>query len=732
MQRDNPAHPPDGQGVVAPVHEPDAAAPADPFTERPGIRSHLPRRPTGTPVLLHSEATAAQLASIVQSTGDAIFSTDLQGDIVSWNPAAAELFGHEAAEIVGRSVRMLVPGDKVPELEAVLERVRAGESVSDAETVGLHSDGTVLDLFATMSPLRDRSGTVIGTSTIARDTRERIELQRRILAERRRLADAQASAGLGSFEIDLVSNSLTRSDEFWRIIGRPPTEESGPDFSFVHPEDLPRIAEALQQVVEGKNAVDCTHRIVRPDGEVRWVVTRTSHFRDPSDLVIAGTMLDITERKEAELALEHLAYHDPLTGLANRSRITEQLDAQLAASHIVGRRVTLALIDIDQFKMINDSLGHSAGDSVLEAVARRLERALAPDEVLARFGGDEFAVVRGGVTGFDEGAELAERLLRSLDAPITVDTRDFHLTMSVGIALSDPGDTAETMFREADTAMYHAKDSGRARAALFDDELQRTSRRRLQLRTALRTALERDELSIVYQPVIDLATLRTSGFEALLRWTTPSFGSISPAEFIPIAEETGLIVPIGEWVLEQALAQVAQWRRGAAEGDGPWVAVNLSARQTESPGLVDRVASALAVAGVPPRALHLELTESVLMDTIESSIDTMNAFHDLGITLSIDDFGTGYSSLSYLRRLPIDILKIDKSFVDGLGGEDGDTSIVEAVIDLARTLGMDVVAEGVESATQLRALVALGCSHGQGFLWDRGVPPRRAAEWLGR
>ena len=471
---------------------------------------------------------------------------------------------------------------------------------------------------------------------------------------------------------------------------------------------------------------------MRPDGEIRWVVTRTSRFRDPADLVIAGTMLDITERKEAELALEHLAYHDPLTGLANRSKLSEQLDVQLASSHANGRRVVVALIDIDQFKVINDSLGHSEGDRVLEAVARRLEGSLRPGELLARFGGDEFAVVRGGVEGLAEGAELGARLLASLEEPVVVDTRAFHLSLSVGVALSEPGERAEAMFRDADTAMYQAKDRGRARVELLDEALQQSSRRRLQLRTALATALPRGELSIDYQPVIDLGTSRTSGFEALLRWTHPSFGRVGPAKFIPIAEETGLIVPIGEWVLDRALAQLAEWRRSAAGGDGLRMAVNLSARQMERPDLVARVEASLAAAGVPASALHLELTESVLMDRIAASVDTVHELHRLGLKLSIDDFGTGYSSLSYLKRLPIDILKVDKSFIDGLGSEEDDTSIVHAIIEMARTLGLEVVAEGVETATQLRCLQDLGCSHGQGFLWDRGRPASEAAAWVGR
>ena len=679
-----------------------------------------------------SDASAAQLAAIVQSSNDAILSTDLNGIVTSWNPAAEALFGHRSADIIGRSVTVIVLPEKQPLLAAALELVAGGQSFCEAATTGLRADGTIVDLSTSMSPLRDASGSVIGASLIGRDITERIELDRRIDAERRRLEDAQRSAGLGSFEIDLVANTLTRSDEFWRIIGRTPTAESGPDFSFVHHDDLHLVLDALRLVAEGHDAVDCTHRIVRPSGEVRWVVTRTSGVRDPQDPVVSGTMLDITDRRQAELEIEHLAFHDPLTGLPNRSKITAQLDEQLASAAADGPRIAVALVDLDHFKIINDSLGHSAGDAVLVAVARRIESVLDPDEVLARFGGDEFAVIRSEDDGGDVGAAFGHRLLAALESPVTVDQRDFHLTMSVGISLSAAGDDAECLFREADTAMYHAKETGRARVALYGEALRAGRCRRLDLRAALDTAVERREMAVVYQPVMDLATSRTVGFEALVRWNSPTFGPVSPDEFIPIAEEAGLIVGIGQWVLDEALAQVGAWRRDSPSGAAPWVAVNLSARQVEGLGLVERVSQALARADVPAEALHLELTESTLMDTVGSSLDTMNALHDMGIRLSIDDFGTGYSSLSYLKRLPIDTLKVDKSFVDGLGADPEDTSIIQAIVSLGRALRMDVLAEGVETDTQRLALIDLGCSHAQGFLWSAAVGATDAARWLDR
>jgi len=681
---------------------------------------------------LRDEATAAELSAIVSSSSDAIFSNDLDGRITTWNRAASRLFGYDPDEIIGEHLRRLGTPEMAGAIDAILASVLAGASVSEAETVGRRVDGSVLNLSVTMSPMRDRTSTVVGASTIARDITDRVESDRRTEADHRRLIDAQASAMLGSFEVDLENGVITVSEEFWRIIGRPPHGEPFQDFSFVHVDDRARIEEALGRVIAGEASVECTHRVVRPSGEVRWVVTRSSRFRDPSDRLIGGTMLDITERREAELATEHLAFHDQLTGLSNRTSLTARLDRELADSARTGHRVAVALIDLDQFKVINDSLGHAAGDEVLKVAAQRLSASLVPGEQIARFGGDEFAVIRCGVVDVEECNDLGARLLSSLDAPMSVEHREFQLSMSVGIAVSDPTDTADSMFRDADTAMYDAKESGRSRVAMFDESLRLRSRRRLDLGEELRTALERDELSVVFQPVIDLARSRTVGFEALLRWVSPTMGAIRPDEFIPIAEETGLILPIGDWVLQRSLAQIAQWRRARTEHTELWVAVNLSARQTESNDLVERVAAALDTAGVPASALHLEITESVLMDKIERSLETMTALRDLGIRLSIDDFGTGYSSLSYLKRLPVATLKIDRSFVDGLGTDPDDTSIVQAIVSLAHTLHLDVLAEGVETETQLRTLIELGCEQGQGFIWGPGLDAAQATEWLTR
>ncbi len=674
---------------------------------------------------LRGEESAARLAAIVESSSDAILSTSLDGIITTWNAGAERLYGRSADEVIGEHIRLVVTHEHDEEARGALVRVARGEAIAPYETTHRRRDGTEFHAPISLSPIRSAAGSIVGVAAVTRDVSDRVEVLRRWEDDRRRLAEAQRSAHLGSLEWNRRTGEATWSDELYDILGLDHDVAPG-DASFtarVHPDDLDASTATLLEVLAGTFGDDLTYRIVRPDGEVRWIRTRYSPVDGWPDLV-GCTVFDVTERREASLALEHLADNDPLTGLPNRRLLTTRLDATLAA---VGEddQVAVALLGLDQFQKINDSLGPAAGDTMLTAVARRLEAALLPSETLARFGGDEFAVVGADAARTADAEDLVRRLLAAFDAPFTIGAREFHMSASIGSILSRPDDDADTLLRDVDAAVHRAKESGRARAVHFDETFQIRNRRRLELETELRAALDREQLHVVYQPVVRLADLRTAGFEALLRWTHPVLGVISPEEFMPIAEATGLIVPIGDWVLRQAVDQAAAWRH-----DDPaspiWVAVNLSARQLERPELVDEVIDALAGSSIPVAALHLEVTESILVEDIEHSLQTITALHDLGITISIDDFGTGYSSLSYLKRLPIDTLKIDRSFVNGLGTVPDDTSIVRTIVSLADTLDLEVIAEGVEDETQLRALKELACTYGQGFLWSAGIGPDQA------
>jgi diguanylate cyclase (GGDEF)-like protein len=438
-------------------------------------------------------------------------------------------------------------------------------------------------------------------------------------------------------------------------------------------------------------------------------------------------MRDISMRKRAQRQLEYQAHHDPLTGLANRALFLERLGTAIGPGD---DEIAVVFVDLDNFKVINDSLGHEAGDRLLMVVAERLRRVLRPDDLIARFGGDEFAVILDGVGAIDDARRTAERILVELSAPFTLGDRDWYVSASLGIAMAWPGRaTPGDLFREAEVALVRAKSSPGPRFVLFQPEMSDATLERVELENDLRTALERHEFRLHYQPLVDLATDRIVGVEALVRWQHPTRGLVQPLSFIPLAEDTGLIVPIGRWVLETACRQARAWLD--ERPDSPLVmSVNLSPVQFAQPTLVAEISDILALSGLPAERLELEITESILLDEGETSAAALRALRELGVRLVLDDFGTGYSSLSYLRRLPLDAIKIDRSFIDGLDSDDANLPIVQAVIALAHGLGIEVVAEGIETAGQLARLRELVCDRGQGYFYAQPQPPELLAGLL--
>jgi diguanylate cyclase (GGDEF)-like protein len=427
---------------------------------------------------------------------------------------------------------------------------------------------------------------------------------------------------------------------------------------------------------------------------------------------------------------EHRALHDALTGLPNRAKLTERIEAALATPSRTDGRVAVIFLDLDLFKTINDGLGHAVGDAVLVDVADRLRAVLRPGDTLARFSGDEFAVVCAGIPDAEIEA-VADRLRAALDPPFAFGSHEVTVTASIGVATATPGSTPQSLLREADSAMYRAKSAGRDQVAHFLPSMHVAATARLDDQLGLRRALERGELRAHYQPVIELATGEVLGMEALARWQHPERGLIGPDQFIPLAEETGLILPLGAWMLDHALHQLTRWRREVPEAADLWVAVNLSARQLSDPELTRTVARSLHESGLDPGGLHLEITETAVMHSTDRSSETLEALRALGVCLIIDDFGTGYSSLARLKRLPVTALKIDRTFVAGLGIEPSDLSIVDAIAQMARSLNLDVIAEGVETRRQLEILQGLGARMGQGYLWSEPVPASEMGDWVG-
>lgn len=466
-------------------------------------------------------------------------------------------------------------------------------------------------------------------------------------------------------------------------------------------------------------------RLKRKDGSPVWVLDSATLIEGGNNGdgpgVMEGTIIDITERKLLEEQLLHQAFHDPLTDLPNRSLFMDRLEHALVRAGRSTTEVAVLFLDLDEFKVINDSLGHKVGDQLLIAVGRRIETCIRAGDTVARLGGDEFTVLLEDVEAVREAVEIAERIANELQRPFHVEGQDLFITTSVGIALSGPGhDQPTDLLRNADIAMYEAKKAGKARYALFEPGMNSRLWERMQTETELRRALEHNEFTVHYQPVVELETGRVMELEALVRWQHPTRGLVAPAEFIPVAEESGLILPLGEWVLREACRHMRGWQQKQGRDDAPLLlSVNLSPRQFRHPRLVEDIVESLEETGLDPRHLKLEITESVALDNTEATIATLRDLRSLGISIAIDDFGMGYSALSYLKRYPVDTLKLDRSFVDGMGHDIEDTAIVNAVIAFARTLSLSVTAEGIETVEQLTQLQSLGCDQGQGYYFAK-------------
>jgi diguanylate cyclase len=470
---------------------------------------------------------------------------------------------------------------------------------------------------------------------------------------------------------------------------------------------------------------------VRADGAIFPVEMSLSTWTRGDQRFFTGVIRDITDRRDLQEKLAHQALHDPLTGLPNRSLVVDRIGQALARSERHDCSVAVLFFDVDRFKVVNDSLGHSAGDALLVLVVDRLKSLLRPGDTMSRLGGDEFLVVCEEVADLDQARHVAERLSHAFSAPFLLGEREMFATASLGIAIGRaPDATADSLLRDADAAMYRAKERGRARYEVFDEDMREQALRRLNTEHAMPRALERNEFRILYQPIVSLDTGTMTGVEALVRWDHPEHGLITPAEFVPIAEDNGLIVPLGSWVLRQAMEQAAAWHRERPSRRDLHVTVNLSARQLQDPGLPLAVATALDELDMDPAAVTLEITESVLMHDRDVSLARLLDLKFLGVRLAIDDFGTGYSSLAYLQRFPLDVLKVDKAFVDGVARGPEESALASAIVRLGHTLHLRTVAEGVESPEQVAHLRRLGCQEAQGYLFARPLPPDEVADCL--
>jgi len=670
-----------------------------------------------TDALAELRSANARNSALLDALPDTLLRLDADGRTLQFSSPAGKPFPHRLP-CAGDALTQWLPEETARLLHDATRRAR-----DTGGAVTLHCEladhGVTRTYEARLAAITARE-----TLCLLRDVTERVIAESALRDSEARLRQAQSVARLGSWEIDLPSGRLTWSDETYRIFGiergTPMTLDGFRDC--IHPDDADAVEAAWQGALDGA-PYRIEHRILSGD-RTRWVLEQAEVARDADGrpTVGVGTVQDVTERKQAELNVHRLAYFDTLTGLPNRLSFFERLEREIARAQRSRERMAVLFLDLDGFKDVNDTRGHGAGDLLLQWVADRLRQGVRPSDAvarpgasmeIARLGGDEFTVLLTNLHHPNDALRVAHRIHDLIRRPFRLGDREVVLTTSIGIALHpDDGEDASTLLKHADTAMYHAKDQGRNNCQFYSASLTEEALRRLDLESNLRVALERGEFFLEYQPQLDVASGRVKSVEALMRWRHPTHGLIPPMQFVPAAEENGLIVPIGDWVLRESCAQAARWQ---ADGIAIGVAVNLSAVQFARTQVAARVRTALAEAGLDPRWLELEVTEGALMDDNDITLSTLKALREAGIRLALDDFGTGYSSLSYLHRLPLNILKIDKSFVRGLPSDRDSLTIVRTIVSLAKNLGFELTAEGVETAEQARVLRELGCETLQGY-----------------
>jgi diguanylate cyclase (GGDEF)-like protein/PAS domain S-box-containing protein len=519
-----------------------------------------------------------------------------------------------------------------------------------------------------------------------------------------------------------------------RILGWAPQQRFGRSAgAFVHPDDRPAAGAAWDAVIADPTRPQTIEmRMLGAAGSWHWAESTFTNLLD--EATVEGIVINhrvVDERKALQDELRHRAWHDSLTGLANRGLLRGRVEGSAPAVHTDADPTSVLFIDLDDFKTVNDGLGHDAGDRLLVQVSERLLRCVGPSDLVARLGGDEFAVlVAASPDGPAAGGIVAQRIINAMREPFAVGGHRMHVSTSIGIATCAPGFTdADSVLMQADIAMYHAKANGKNQFVYFTDEMHQGVLHRLAVESWLRDALARDQFQVHYQPIVALADQKIEAVEALARWEHPTLGLLTPGDFIDIAEETGLIVPLGKIVLQDACRQIRRWRDDHDEH--MTVSVNLSAAQLRDDEVVSCVRSALDEAGIPPAALMIEVTEGALIGDVAGARSVLESLHALGVTIAIDDFGTGYSSLSHLQQFPVDVIKVDKSFVDGLCRNDDEATLVRSVLAIGAEFGLQVVAEGIQSAEQDAELRRLGCDFGQGYYYAAGMPARELDELLG-
>jgi diguanylate cyclase (GGDEF)-like protein/PAS domain S-box-containing protein len=684
-------------------------------------------------------AALSEKAALVDLAQDAIVVRDIDGRTLFWNCGAESLYGWSSQDMVGQNSIVLMKTEFPEPFEAVKAKTIA-RGHWEGEVTQQKRDGTRVIVYSRTALQRGADGEPARVLTISHDITAQKQAESKLRLLNERLSLATSIANIGVWEWDMVTNMLTWDATMFAIYGLAPVVPMTYErwSAAVHPEDLPRVEAALHHAVGEKNKSSQEFRIILPDRSLREVsVVRSAVVEETGGVRrLVGVCVDITERKQAEDALRrseaamtHSAEHDFLTDLPNRMLMNDRINQAINLAPRHGKKVAVLFLDLDGFKHINDSLGHSIGDKLLQSTAKRLVNHIRVSDTVSRQGGDEFIVLLSEVEHPEDTAIAATRLLKAVSECYSIEGHDLHITASIGVSVYPvDGLDAETLIKNADTAMYQAKENGRRKFQFFKKEMNVRAVQRQSIEQDLRRALERRELTLHYQPKVDLTTGEITGAEALARWTHPVRGPISPAQFISVAEDSGLILPIGKWVLREACGQARAWIRAGLSIST--IAVNISAIEFHNERFLEEVLAILKETDLDPKALELELTESVLMKQAEHTESILKTLRASGVRLVVDDFGTGYSSLSYLRKFPIDALKIDQSFVRQITPASDEATIVAAIISMGRSLNLRVVAEGVETHEQLAFLQAHECDEGQGYYFGRPATSRDFAQLL--
>ena len=672
--------------------------------------------------------------TILDEMEDAYFEVDLAGNFIFFNDAICRLLKYPKEELLGKSFRVHVDKDDLPIVYNAFGKIyRTGKPERGLCYKAVRKDGTTGFAEMTGFPLQNQKGEMIGFRGIGREITQRMKLEEKLRQSEEKYRTILENMQEGYFEVDLAGNITFCNDSMCRFLGYTQEEMIGiNNRQLTDKKNAEKLFRAFNEVYKtGEPTKEFDWQIIRKDGTKRFIEASISLKKDSTGKSIGfqGITRDVTERKLNEEKILYMATHDTLTGLPNRLMFSQLINHAIQTAQRYQREFAVLFIDLDRFKAVNDIMGHEAGDQMLQEIATRLKQALRAVDVAARFGGDEFVIFIEEVSDPSHVAIVAQKILTNIIKPITIMGREYRITASIGICMfPKDAEDEQSLMKNADIAMYLAKEEGKNNYQFYSENIKSKSLGRLSIETNLRWALERNELSLHYQAKVDFKTNVITGVEALLRWQNPYLGSVTPIQFIPVAEETGLILSIGRWVIRKVCEQNVAWQQQGLPG--VCIAVNLSPQQLDDDHLIDDIRTALEDSGMAPSLLELEITEGMVMHNPTHTIGVLAKIKNLGVRLAIDDFGTGYSSLAQIKRFPIDTLKVDRSFVHSVVQDADGKAIIRAMIALSKTLSLTIVAEGVETEDQMNFLKEHACDEMQGYYFSKPIVPEEFADLL--